>query len=192
MPTFNWQNLQAVQAMKFVCGHCGQKVASERGWYATIPEGGNAWIYVCPYCGEPSYFHGERQVPGVAFGNAVDSVPDGIATLYAESRNAYSVSAFTASVLASRKILMNIAVEKGANENLRFIEYVEYLAERGYVPPDGKDWVDHIRRKGNEATHEIQLMSSGDASELISFVEMLLKFIFEFPARVPVTPDAAT
>jgi hypothetical protein len=55
----------------------------------------------------------------------------------------------------------------------------------GYVPPDGKGWVDHIRKKGNEATHEIALMTAADAEELISFVEMLLKFVYEFPARVP-------
>ena len=60
-----------------------------------------------------------------------------------------------------------------------------YLADNGYVPPNGRGWVDHIRKKGNEATHEIALMQQGDAEELISFVEMLLKFIYEFPARVP-------
>jgi hypothetical protein len=45
--------------------------------------------------------------------------------------------------------------------------------------------VDHIRKKGNEATHEIALMGQADAEELIGFTEMLLKFIYEFPARVP-------
>jgi hypothetical protein len=55
----------------------------------------------------------------------------------------------------------------------------------GYVPPNGKGWVDHIRKKGNEATHEILLMSKTDAEELITFVEMLLKFIYEFPSRIP-------
>jgi hypothetical protein len=53
------------------------------------------------------------------------------------------------------------------------------------VPPNGKGWVDHIRKKGNEATHEIVLMKKDDALELISFAEMLLKFIYEFPAQVP-------
>lgn len=82
-------------------------------------------------------------------------------------------------------MLMNIAVEQGANEGLKFIEYVEYLAKNGFIPPNGKTWVDHIRRKGNEATHEIALMNQTDAEELVAFVEMLLKFIYEFPARVP-------
>lgn len=53
---------------------------------------------------------------------------------------------------------MNIAVEQGADENLRFIEYVNYLSDNGFIPPNGKQWVDHIRKKGNEATHEIKMM----------------------------------
>jgi hypothetical protein len=83
---------------------------------------------------------------------------------------------------------MNVAVSQGAEAGNTFISYVEYLAANGYVPPNGKGWVDHIRKKGNEATHEIVLMSKDDAQELISFVEMLLKFIYEFPSRVPPGP----
>jgi hypothetical protein len=83
---------------------------------------------------------------------------------------------------------MNIAVAQGAKSGESFLFYVDHLANAGYVPLNGKVWVDHIRRKGNEATHEIQLMTSVDADELISFSEMLLKFIFEFPAKVPKTP----
>ncbi len=94
------------------------------------------------------------------------------------------VSAYTSAVLACRKLLMNIAVAEGAKENRKFIEYVEFLANKGYVPPGGKHWVDHIRQQGNEATHEIEMKSESEAKDLISFVEMLLKFIYEFPARV--------
>jgi hypothetical protein len=39
---------------------------------------------------------------------------------------------------------MNIAVAEGADEGKRFIEYVEYLADNGYVPPGGKGWVDQF------------------------------------------------
>ena len=79
---------------------------------------------------------------------------------------------------------MNVSVSVGAGAGLKFIEYVEYLAANGYVPPNGKGWVDHIRKKGNEATHEIQIMGEQDAKDLISFSEMLLKFIFEFPNKI--------
>jgi hypothetical protein len=59
-----------------------------------------------------------------------------------------------------------------------------------YVPPNGKQWVDHIRKKGNEATHEIALMSEADAKELLVFLEMLLRFIYELPNMIPKTGGA--
>jgi Domain of unknown function (DUF4145) len=88
-----------------------------------------------------------------------------------------TVNSFTSAVLTCRKLLMHIAVEKGAPTGQSFLEYVEYLAEKHYVPPDGKGWVDHIRTKGNEANHVIKIMSSDDAKDLIEFSEMLLKFV---------------
>lgn len=124
-------------------------------------------------------------MPGVVPGNEVSHLPPKLDQLYREARNCCGVSAFTASVLASRKMLMNISVEQGAQEGKSFIDYVNYLAASGFIPPHGRGWVDHIRKKGNEATHEIALMSQADAEELIAFTEMLLKFIYEFPARVP-------
>ncbi len=77
---------------------------------------------------------------------------------------------------------MHIAVSKGADEGLGFVEYVQYLADNNYVPPDAKDWVDHIRKKGNQANHEIEIVQPDDALELLSFSEMLLRLVFEFPA----------
>ena len=80
---------------------------------------------------------------------------------------------------------MHIAVDRGADQGLRFIEYVSFLSDEGFTPPDGKEWVDHIRRKGNEANHEILEMSEDHATALISFTEMLLRFIYEFPSMIP-------
>ncbi len=85
---------------------------------------------------------------------------------------------------------MHIAVEKGAAQGKSFLEYVEHLSEKGYIPPDGKGWVDYIRTKGNEANHEIKIMSSSDASDLITFSEMLLKFVYEFPGKMKPPPPA--
>ena len=84
-----------------------------------------------------------------------------------------------------RKILMNIAVNKGSTHGKNFLEYVEFLDQEGYLPPGGKGWVDYVRKRGNEANHEIQLMKAEDAQGLINFVELLLKFIYQFPKMVP-------
>jgi len=126
----------------------------------------------------------ENQIPGSPYGSKVNNLPSEVEVLYNEARNCTSCNAYTASVLCCRKLLMNIAVSKEAEEGLKFIEYVEYLSDKHFIPPDAKGWVDHIRKKGNEATHEISIMEKEDAEELINFIEMLLKIIYEFPANI--------
>lgn len=185
----SWINQTHVGPHKYTCGHCGYSVASALGYYSQAKiEGEQARIQLCPHCEKPTFFHLGKQVPGVAPGNEVRDIPKDIETLYREARNAVSIGAYTASVLASRKMLMSIAVSQGAKAGETFLSYVEHLANAGFVPPHGKGWVDHIRKKGNEANHEIKLMTQADAEELIAFTEMLLKFIYEFPNRVPKTP----
>jgi Domain of unknown function (DUF4145) len=167
----------------FICGYCGKYVSSEKGFGSSVS---GFIIYICPNCTNPTYFTADnRQIPGVAPGNEVEHLSPDIAALYRESRDCVAANCYTASVLICRKLLMNIGVSLGAQSGGTFISYVEYLADKGYVPPNGRGWVDHIRTKGNEATHEIVLMTKVDAEELIAFLEMLLKFIYEFPSKVP-------
>ena len=181
-----WNNLKGISSKEYKCGYCGNIVASDKGYNTNQP---SYLIYICPHCESPSYFSPpDKQIPGVAPGNDVGHLPDDIDSLYRESRNCVAASAYTAAVLTCRKLLMNIAVAQDAEAGKSFLFYVDYLAEEGYVPPNGRGWVDHIRRKGNEANHEIILMSKEDAEELISFAEMLMKFIYEFPAKVPTPP----
>jgi hypothetical protein len=177
-----WNNVANLHSRSFVCGHCGQPVASERGYYH---DNGNFAVYICHFCQRTTFFNFREQVPGAIFGDDVNDISDPkILNLYNEARKCMTCNAFTGAVLCCRKLLMNIAVAKGAEEGLKFIEYVEYLASKNYVPPDGQEWVDHIRKKGNEATHEIAIMVREDAEDLITFIEMLLKFIYEFPERI--------
>ncbi len=181
-----WTNASGLPPHKYVCGFCGYNVASSLGYFTGVQTNGSqGYLYICPNCGGPSFVLGSKQIPGVAPGNKVEHLPEDIACLYNEARQSILVQAYTASVLACRKLLMNIAVAHGAKEGGTFISYVEHLANAGFVPPNGRAWVDHIRSKGNEATHEIRLMKEGEAIELVSFAEMLLKFVFEFPNKVP-------
>jgi len=178
-----WINTSQIESASYTCGFCGNVVASALG-YADRRSNFRR-IRVCPHCTNPTYFGSGIQIPQVAPGNEVSHLPDGVDTLYKEARNCVSVNAYTSSVLASRKLLMNIAVTQGAEEGKSFFHYVEFLANNGFVPPNGRGWVDHIRKRGNEATHEIEIMPKEVAEELIAFIEMLLKFIYEFPAKVP-------
>jgi len=179
MPT-DWRNLEALPARQWTCGYCGNQVAGHQGYQ--VPNQ-NHYAYPCPYCGRVTDFDGGLQTPGPVFGQPVEHVPSELGVLYDEARRCMSVSGYTSVVLACRKILMHIAVVEGAAPNKPFAAYVKFLSEGGYLPPKSKDWVDHIRSKGNEANHEIRLMDRTEAQELLAFIEMLLEFLYEFPAK---------
>lgn len=188
----DWRNIGTEKSFSYTCGYCSESVASEKAFVGhrkdfqqrTVPGGK---IYICHSCSGPTFFDelSGEQFPGASFGNDVKNISDkGVEELYKEARNCYSSNSFTGVVLSCRKLLMHIAVSKGANTSLSFIEYVEFLSTNNFIPPDAKDWVDHIRLKGNEANHEIVIMKKEDAEDLLSFIEMLLKIIYEFPANI--------
>lgn len=187
-----WRLIQDLPNKALICGFCSTRVSSIRGYkLGRNSDGSGAQIgaiYICPNCGGPIFNSPSgKNFPAPALGNAVENVPTDLYALYEEARRSSSQNCYTGAVLLCRKMLMNIAVQQGAKEGLKFIEYISYLSEKGFVPPNGKHWVDHIRKKGNEATHEVAIMEEKDARELISFVEMLLRFIYEFPSMVPVS-----
>jgi hypothetical protein len=186
--TYKWASITNIPSQQFTCGHCGREIASEHGWvglstYDSKPQG---YVAVFHFCQRPTFLDDRgRQFPSAAPGGPVEGVTDtNVSALYDEARRASSAGSFTAAVLCCRKLLMHIAVSKGAKANQTFVQYVEYLADKSYIPPDAKSWVDHIRTKSNEANHEIVILSIDDAVELVSFSEMLLKVIFEFPSRI--------
>src|SRR5690606_5267436 len=96
-------------------------------------------------------------------------------------KSCFSISAYTSSVMCCRKLLMNISVSEGAKEGKNFTDYVNYLNDNNYIPPNGKKWVDSIRKLGNEANHKIEFKSQKDTQRILSFTEMLLRFIYELP-----------
>jgi len=94
-----------------------------------------------------------------------------------------AVNAFSAAVMVCRKILMHIAVEKGAKKGDSFKNYIEYLSGK-YISEESKRWVGLIRNKGNEANHEIVTMLKSDAEQMIDFTAMLLTIIYEYPGKI--------
>lgn len=176
-----WQQLNDLGSQNFKCKFCDKEVATRKGYFRKET---NWRIYICPHCARPTFFEGAIQIPAPLLGNDVEKLPENIKILYNEIRDCTGINAYTSAILSCRKLLMHIAVEQGAPKGKNFIEYVDFLATKGYVPPNGKEWVDHIRSKGNEANHEIVLMEKENVLDLINFIEMLLKFIYEFPRRM--------
>lgn len=174
----------SMESKSYTCGFCSNKVAPHIGYYATAPINSKDRIYVmiCPNCGKPTFLDNQGdQTPNVRIGNEVAGITDeGVKELYNQARDCSSLNAYTATTLLCRKILMNLAVQYGAEPGRAFADYITFLDSKGYVPPNGKNWVDRIRTKGNEATHEIRLIEKNEAIQILKFTEMLLKFAYEF------------
>lgn len=184
-----WQNIVHIGAMRYLCGWCDSTVGSNAGYFHRDSP---SRIYVCPNCDNPTSFvgtvGGQRQSPTATPGFPVQHLPADVEAVFNEARQSLGAFCPTAAALMCRKLLMNIAVNHGAKEGESFVYYVDHLAANGFVPPNGRGWVDLIRKKGNQATHEIALATETDANELLEFSGMLLRFIYEFPAKVPPHP----
>jgi len=187
-----WICGNSIPSESFVCGFCNVRISSAKGFKLFSKQirghsrsktrGG---IYICDNCNGPTFIsEAGHQYPLPAFGSSVKNVPQNINTLYEEARNGTKAKNYTSSVLLCRKILMHIAVEKGAEPGLPFIGYVNFLEENHYVPPDSRSWVDRIRVRSNEANHEIEIMTQTDAENLITFIEIILRFLYETPSLI--------
>ena len=185
MPTI-WGNAEKIGSYKYTCGYCAQPLASEKGWIGLLPNGAASGtkIIICHQCTRPTFFDVDsRQYPGVSHGESVKNVSDvALNEIYEEARRAISASCFTSAVLCCRKLLMHLAVAKGAKLGDTFKSYVSFLSDNNHVPDGCKTWVEQIRDAGNEANHEIVMMKPEDAKDLVSFCHMLLKITYEFPA----------
>ena len=175
-----WDNMSGVTTLSFVCGYCGNLVASNRGWDT---RSGYGCLRICSACSGPTFFYQGNQIPGSPYGKPITELPPEIEQLYEEARSAVSNGAPTAAVLCCRKLLMHVAVDRKAEEGKSFQYYVAYLADNHFIPAGAREWVDQIRTQSNEANHQIVLKTRKEAEDLIDFVEMLLKVVYEYPAR---------
>lgn len=187
-----WENTSSsLGAKTWICGYCGQGVGGDAGFTCKDLDLPNSYgvgskIYICPNCGKPTFFDlRDRQYPLPKFGKRFDHLPDDIRGLYDDICKSVSAGAYTASVLASRKMLVHIAVQEGASDKMTFKQYVEYLDSEHVVPRSAKGWVDFIRSKGNEATHEIVMAEKDEAEAMATFIEQILFSVYEFPAMLP-------
>lgn len=185
-----WKDSIDLNPRKFKCYYCDSEVASDKGYVRLIKKEykpvADMGLLICPNCRNvTSFSQKDGQFPLPRYGADVKSLPTAdIKQLYKESRDCIGVKAYTASIMCSRKLLMNIAVVKGAKENDSFKSYVDYIIENRYFPVESKSWIDQIRRLGNEATHEIKVGLEVEAKALVDFIEMILRVLFEYPNKI--------
>jgi hypothetical protein len=164
---------------EYTCAHCGLKISGAVISSYDYDQYHLKWL-LCPNCTDASVLTKEGLVyPGVPFGPNIEGLPDGVREAYTEARQCMSINALTASELICRKILMHVAVDKGAKEGENFGAYLSHLESQGYVTPPMKPWVDLIRQHGNRATHRLEAPDRKRAESSLMFTAELLRLIYE-------------
>lgn len=169
--------------VSYTCGHCGRKVAGAVVAYIKFQEPTgrvifNKWL-LCTNCSYGSVSINNEIFPGSPFGPQLQGLPSEVKESYQEARRCIEVNAYTAAELICRKILMHIAVEKGAKEGDSFATYITYLESSGYVTPPMKKWVDLIRQHGNHSTHKLEAPEKHRAESTVMFTAELLRLTYE-------------
>lgn len=182
-----WYNIGSLTSWAYVCGHCGERQASDRGYFGSvpIPRRGDrqALIYICSHCQRPTYCCETERSPGVMGGESVQHLPDGVAAVYTEARTALAAGAPTAAVILCRTLISHVAVEKGATRGDTFQNHLRYLQDRGHLTSDQMQWIDIVRTTGGESAHDLVIADAAQAEGVLDWVSLLLKLVFEAPGR---------
>lgn len=164
----------------YQCAHCGQSVSGAVVAAHIDPHARHVRWTQCPNCGEPSAIDSSGAIhPGARYGPVLEGLPEEVARAYDEARACMSVGAFGAAELVCRRILMHVAVDRGASAGESFAAYVDHLADEGYVTPPMRSWVDLIRQHGNQATHDITPVDRRRAEGTVQFTAQLLRSVYE-------------
>jgi hypothetical protein len=141
-------------------------------------------IFKCPQCCMPVTIGQDGSIiPPSMFlpFDDIQHLPENIEKMYIECRRSFSNECYYAVIMVARSLVMHIAVDKGAETNLRFVQYIDYLETEGFTSRHNRTWVDKIRERGNHYVHEIDEATKDEAALIIVFISHLLKNVYELP-----------
>lgn len=120
---------------------------------------------------------------------SIGGLPPDVEAAWREVRQSFGAGAYTACELMCRKILMHVAVDAaGSKAGKAFVDYIDDLEKKGYLPTGLKTVVDLVRQRGNTATHDLPASSEADASQTMRITRHLLESTYELPGLAPAPP----
>ena len=184
-PPVSVQNLKSVvrqptlghRTQNYVCGHC--KIHVGGLVVAYMLNSPTQWL-LCTSCGHGSVQTEEDTIHPLPLpAPRVEDLPSEVGQAYDEARKTFAVQAHTGCELLCRKILMNVAVDKGADEGKKFAYYVNYLKDGGHITASMKGMADIVRENGNQATHEIKQPDKARVEMTLEFTANVLWSVYE-------------
>ena len=169
------------EVIEYRCGHCGANICVSKG---NQHSPGQYYLPKCYNCDLPTIItRHDKRYPPSGLSITVKGLPEHIGEVYKEVKDCLVIGAWTATNMLARKLLMNVAVDKGADENKAFAYYVVWMDKSEWNTTGLKLGLDRIRAKGNDANHEIKEVSKEDVEEIFELLTMFLRLVYEFPDK---------
>lgn len=165
------------------CGTCNAPVHANDVRNDLLPANGGYrpfWMR-CPVCGDGILITKDgRTHPPASELPIIDGLQPAVEAMWNEIRIVYASGSATATEMLCQKLLMHIAVDKGAHpsEGASFAEYVDALIESGEVTNSMKPVLESIRTRGNRANHDIALSTPEDAKQTAGLTRLLLEVVY--------------
>ncbi len=181
-----WENVFQIVSREYTCYFCNKLVASDRGYRSRDLNSRSVYNYICicPHCTIPTTFTYSvntkifTQVPKPLPLSSITGVKDDVKDLFEEVRRCMSTESYTAVAMICRKLLMNIAVDHGAEKNQQFQIYVEYIQKENLVSKSATELLKKIKNIGNDANHEIPQVSKAQANLILQLTNEVINQIY--------------
>jgi hypothetical protein len=113
--------------------------------------------------------------------------PTPIDRYYLQAADALQSGHSDASGAMSRKVV-DVSTQQLLGEDSKnystIQKRIDALAAKNLLTPDLKDWAHQVRLGGNDAAHDEDPYTNEEASELLSFVELYLTYVYSLPGRL--------
>lgn len=110
--------------------------------------------------------------------------PDAAARYYVQGASALARGDFDAAGMMFRKTLEAAVAVLAPDGRGTLHQKIEALSGDAKLTPSMLAWAHHMRRLGNEASHELEPFSGPDAAELHRFAEVFLTYAFSLPSMI--------
>ena len=143
------------------------------------------WLGECHACKNVMMIvnDGWRVYPMIMPEPSDERIPEEIRYSLDEAKRCFTVEAYCATTVISRRALQICCVDKGANEDKRLVEQIDELFEMGIITKDLKDIAHTIRWIGNDGAHlNPNKVIREDAEDVLKLTEQIFYIIYIAPA----------
>jgi hypothetical protein len=148
---------------------------------------GNCSSYVQVFWSAGSGLHDLVVQPRVLkIDRAPKQYPEAVGRFWLQAkRNLLDQNWDAAAVMARSALQLTLRSHDAEGNNL--YQEIEYLTSKGLLPPLMSDWAHNVRELGNDSAHpapDQPPTTSRDASDIVSFLDFLLQYLYTLPMRI--------